>query len=64
MRMPTSKQPYCFEVNDGLLFAFAGLWDGWKDATGKWGKNVLDSGQDSQLTDRDRSRPDASDPSS
>jgi putative SOS response-associated peptidase YedK len=26
------KQPYCFEVNDGELFAFAGLWDGWKDS--------------------------------
>jgi hypothetical protein len=23
-----SKQPYCFEVNDGNLFAFAALWDG------------------------------------
>jgi putative SOS response-associated peptidase YedK len=22
------KQPYCFEVNEGALFAFAGLWDG------------------------------------
>jgi putative SOS response-associated peptidase YedK len=22
-----TKQPYCFEVNDGELFAFAGLWD-------------------------------------
>ncbi|HXY11194.1 MAG TPA: SOS response-associated peptidase [Terriglobales bacterium] len=32
----TSKQPFCFEVNDGELFAFAGLWDGWKDATGNW----------------------------
>jgi putative SOS response-associated peptidase YedK len=30
------KQPYCFEVNDGELFAFAGLWDRWKDASGKW----------------------------
>jgi putative SOS response-associated peptidase YedK len=29
------KQPYCFEVNDGELFAFAGLWDRWKDASGK-----------------------------
>jgi putative SOS response-associated peptidase YedK len=29
-----SKQPYCFEVNDGELFAFAGLWDGWKDPSG------------------------------
>ena len=32
------KQPYCFEVNDGELFAFAGLWDGWKDADGQWVK--------------------------
>jgi putative SOS response-associated peptidase YedK len=31
-----TKQPYCFEVNDGKLFAFAGLWDGWKDASGQW----------------------------
>ena len=29
------KQPYCFEVSNGELFAFAGLWDRWKDATGK-----------------------------
>ena len=28
------KQPYCFEVNGGRLFAFAGIWDRWKDATG------------------------------
>lgn len=31
-----SRQPYCFEVNGGELFAFAGLWDGWKDGTGNW----------------------------
>src|SRR5215831_20218578 len=37
-RMVTSKQPYCFEVNDGNLFAFAGLWDGWKDSRGRWVK--------------------------
>ena len=30
------KQPYCFEVNDGKLFAFAGLWDRWKDLSGQW----------------------------
>jgi putative SOS response-associated peptidase YedK len=30
------KQPYCFEVNDGELFAFAGLWDRWKDHSGNW----------------------------
>jgi putative SOS response-associated peptidase YedK len=31
-----SKQPYSFEVNEGELFAFAGLWDGWKDPNGNW----------------------------
>ena len=31
-----NKQPYCFEVNGGELFAFAGLWDGWKNAEGQW----------------------------
>jgi putative SOS response-associated peptidase YedK len=35
-RKGTSKQSYCFEVNNGELFAFAGLWDGWKDASGNW----------------------------
>ena len=30
------KQPYCFEVNDGELFAFAGLWDRWKNPDGQW----------------------------
>jgi putative SOS response-associated peptidase YedK len=29
------NQPFCFEVNDGGLFAFAGLWERWKDADGK-----------------------------
>ena len=33
-----SKQPFCFEVSDGELFAFAGLWDGWKDSSGTWVK--------------------------
>jgi putative SOS response-associated peptidase YedK len=28
------KQPYCFEVKEGELFAFAGLWDLWRDARG------------------------------
>src|SRR5579864_1661167 len=32
------KQPYCFEVNDGELFAFAGLWERWKDRNGNWVK--------------------------
>ena len=36
MRSGTAKQPFCFEVNDGALFAFAGLWEGWKDASANW----------------------------
>jgi len=38
-RTGKSKQPYCFEVNDGELFAFAGLWDRWKDPSGQWVKS-------------------------
>jgi putative SOS response-associated peptidase YedK len=33
-RTGSSKQPYCFEVNDGALFAFAAVWDQWIDASG------------------------------
>jgi len=33
------KQPFCFEVNEGELFAFAGLWERWKDASGNWIKS-------------------------
>jgi putative SOS response-associated peptidase YedK len=29
-----SKQPFCFEVGDGEMFAFAGLWDKWIDPQG------------------------------
>jgi putative SOS response-associated peptidase YedK len=35
-KTPKGKQPYCFEVNEGELFAFAGLWDRWKNAEGQW----------------------------
>jgi len=35
-RTGQSKQPFCFEVGHGELFAFAGLWDGWKDSGGQW----------------------------
>jgi len=35
-KMGASKQPFCFEVNNGKLFAFAGIWDGWKNAAGQW----------------------------
>jgi putative SOS response-associated peptidase YedK len=30
-----TKQPYCFEVKDGELFAFAGLWDRWISPQGE-----------------------------
>jgi putative SOS response-associated peptidase YedK len=33
-RMGKAKQPFCFEVNDGELFAFAGIWDRWPEPTG------------------------------
>ena len=29
------KQPFCFEVGEGDLFAFAGLWNRWKNASGE-----------------------------
>ena len=32
--MGKSKQPYCFEVNEGELFAFAGIWDRWTHSCG------------------------------
>ena len=31
----TVRQPYLFEVGDGELFAFAGLWDEWKNPQGE-----------------------------
>jgi putative SOS response-associated peptidase YedK len=34
MRTGKAKQPYCFEVNEGELFAFAGLWDRWRNPSG------------------------------
>ncbi len=30
------KQPYAFELASGQTFAFAGLWDAWKDRDGSW----------------------------
>ena len=30
-----TKQPYCFEVKEGKLFAFAGIWERWKDPGGE-----------------------------
>ena len=31
-----AQQPCCFEINEGELFAFAGIWDRWKDPSGNW----------------------------
>jgi putative SOS response-associated peptidase YedK len=33
--MGSVKQPYCFEVGEGDVFALAGLWDQWKGPGGK-----------------------------
>jgi putative SOS response-associated peptidase YedK len=38
-RAGKAKQPYCFEVKDGELFAFAGVWERWKDPSGQWIKS-------------------------
>jgi putative SOS response-associated peptidase YedK len=38
-RAGSFKQPFCFEVNGGELFAFAALWDRWKDPSGQWVKS-------------------------
>ena len=39
MRDGKAKQPFCFEVNSGQLFAFAGLWERWRDPSGQWVKS-------------------------
>ena len=37
-RVGKTKQPYCFEVGNAQMFAFAGIWDRWKDPSGNWVK--------------------------
>ena len=34
-KMGAVKQPYCFEVGEGEIFAFAGLWDAWRNPGGE-----------------------------
>jgi putative SOS response-associated peptidase YedK len=34
-KMGSVKQPYCFEVGEGEVFAFAGLWDEWTSPDGE-----------------------------
>jgi len=38
-RTGKTKQPFSFEVNEGALFAFDGLWDRWKAPSGTWVKS-------------------------
>jgi putative SOS response-associated peptidase YedK len=34
---PRNKRPFAFDLSNGHLMAFAGLWDAWKDpANGQW----------------------------
>lgn len=33
---PKMKQPYAFTLSNGQPFAFAGLWDAWKEPGGGW----------------------------
>ncbi len=35
-RSGKDKQPFCFEVENGAVFAFAGLWDRWRDPNGRF----------------------------
>ena len=34
-KLAKAKQPYCFQLRDEHVFAFAGIWDRWKDHEGK-----------------------------
>ena len=36
VRNGTANQPFCFEERDGELFAFAGLWERWRNPAGDW----------------------------
>jgi hypothetical protein len=38
LRVETNWEDRGFEVNEGELFAFAGIWDRWKDPSGNWMK--------------------------
>lgn len=48
-----AKQPFCFEVGDGEMFAFAGLWDKWIDPQGKPVESctIITTTPNSHLTD-------------
>jgi putative SOS response-associated peptidase YedK len=50
-RSATGKQPYCFDVNDGEMFVFAGLWDRWRSARWAVDQVVLDPNHHTQYCD-------------
>ena len=56
---PKTKQPYAFTVSDASLFAFAGLWDAWKDEHGHWFQSFAIVTTDGQRTDVQGPYPDA-----
>ena len=62
VRTGKSKQPYCFEVNEGELFAFAGLWDRWRDASGNAVETCSILTTTPKCCERTSPRPDASYP--
>ena len=51
--MGSIKQPYCFEVGEGDVFAFAGLWDEWTSPDGEIIESctVLTTGPNSLVAD-------------
>jgi putative SOS response-associated peptidase YedK len=63
-RNGASRQPFCFEVSDGGLFAFAGLWDGWRNPEGQWIKTCSILTTVPNAVTATRPRPNACDPSS
>ena len=52
-RVGTAKQPFHFGMSDDSLFAFAGLWDRWRDAIGQVVEScsILTTGPNSLLAD-------------
>jgi putative SOS response-associated peptidase YedK len=52
-KMGSVKQPYCFEVGEGEVFAFAGLWDEWRSSDGEIIESctILTTGPNSLVAD-------------
>ena len=61
MQLGKAKQPYCFEINEGELFAFAGILGSVEGSKRRVGQVLFDSDNDSKRRDLDRSLPDACD---